>query len=242
MMALLLQFVGSSIIYRLVPQLDREQSGPVSENDGDTQGQSSPGMFGGLHTYLSLPIAGAGLALAILYLNGLTFGNGILTAHLLHRGMPLEAIGLFRGLAAVLGLAGTWVFYASQRCSTLKLTAFWSLCYEFLCLLLAALSLIVSDSSTSVLSLSLLIGGVLASRTGLWVFDLAVTQLQQECVPDDSRGVVGGIQQSLNSIFGLLCFAIGLFFPQGFSVYVLTAFGSVGLALGLYIYFFRSLP
>jgi hypothetical protein len=69
-------------------------------------------MFWGLHVYLSLPIAGAGLALAILYLNGLTFGNSILTAHLLHRGMSVQSIGLFRGLAAVLGLAGTWLFYA----------------------------------------------------------------------------------------------------------------------------------
>jgi iron-regulated transporter 1 len=242
MTALLLQFVGSSIIYRLVPQLEREQSAPVSTHESDAQGKVSTGIFGGLHVYLSLPIAGAGLALAILYLNGLTFGNGILTAHLLHRGMPVQSIGLFRGLAAVLGLAGTWVFYASQRCSTLKLTALWSLCYEFVCLLLAALSLIVASDSTSILSLSLLIGGVLASRTGLWVFDLAVTQLQQECVPDDSRGAVGGVQQSLNSIFKLLCFAIGLFFPQDFGVYVWTAFGSVGLALGLYGCFFRSLP
>jgi hypothetical protein len=69
------------------------------------------------------------------------------------------------------------------------------------------------DATTSV---SLLLAGVLASRTGLWVFDLSVTQLQQETVPKDVRGVVGGVQQSLNAVCSLLCFAVGLAFPVKF--------------------------
>lgn len=241
MMALLLQFVGSSIIYHLVPQLGRKEASIQDETE--QQRLSSPHLFHGLHVYLSLPIMGAGLALALLYLNGLTFGNGILTAHLLHRGMHLEQIGIFRGLAAVFGLAGTWIFHKFRRFHiSLKWTALWSLLYEFVCLLLAAISLIVSsDDNSDILSVSLLVVGVLASRTGLWVFDLAVTQLQQENVPDKSRGIVGGIQQALNSIFGLICFAIGLVYPQNFDVYVWAAFSSVGLALGFYLYTFRML-
>ena len=85
------------------------------------------------------------------------------------------------------------------------------------------------DESNPFSTTSLLIGGVLVSRTGLWVFNFCVTQLQQETAPDHARGVLGGVQQSLNSFFGLGSFAIGLAFPQNFDVCVLTAYGSVCL-------------
>lgn len=232
--ALILQYVGSSAIYRLVPVLS--QTRVMSEAHPDDDTISSRGYLYGFKAYLSLPASGAGLALAVLYLNGLTFGNGILSAHLLHRELSVEHIGLLRGLAAIVSLAGTWVFYWSPV--TLRWTALWSILYEFACLLVAALSLV---SSNDALSLSLLIGGVLASRPGLWAFDLSVTQLQQETVPDQVRGVVGGVQQSLNAVFRLLCFALGLAFPENFTPYVLAAFGSVGLAVGFYLCGFRSL-
>ncbi|KAI2511154.1 Ferroportin1 (FPN1) [Fragilaria crotonensis] len=236
--ALILQYVGTSIIYRLVPVLARKRFAThksIQDEEASTI-QPSHGFFSSLKLYISLPASGAGLALSVLYLNALTFGNGIMTAHLLHRAMPMERICLWRGLAALAGLAGTWVFRWSPL--TLRWTALWSILYEFVCLLVAALSL---APVTPTFSTGLLIGGVLASRTGLWVFDLCVTQIQQETVPDRVRGLVGGVQQSLNSFFGLGSFAIGLAFPQNFDLYVLAAFGSVGLATAFYICSFRSM-
>ena len=248
-LALILQYIGTSVIYRLVPVLAMKRfhadDSRNSSTDASSSTQSSHGFFSGLKLYLSLPASGAGLALAILYLNALTFGNGIMTAHLLHRSMSMERIGLWRGLAALAGLAGTWVFRWSPL--TLRWTALWSILYECACLSVAALSVVVAldndiaNGTASSLSTSLLIGGVLASRTGLWVFDLCVTQIQQETVPDRVRGVVGGIQQSLNSFFGLGSFAIGLMFPENFDLYVLAAFGSVCLAVVFYLLSVRSL-
>jgi iron-regulated transporter 1 len=52
--------------------------------------------------------------------------------------------------------------------------------------------------------------GVAASRLGLWMFDLAVTQLMQDNVPDSDRCVVGGVQSSLQSIFDLLTYIMGI--------------------------------
>ena len=247
-LALILQYIGTSVMYRLLPVLAMERFDTSESRNADEMSlEPSTGFFAGLNLYLSLPASGAGLALSFLYMNALTFGNGIMTAHLLHRAMSLESIGLWRGLAALAGLAGTWIFHWSPL--SLRWTALWSILYECACLLVAALSVVpihaissyVGDDESNTFSTSLLIGGVLASRTGLWVFDLCVTQLQQETVPDHARGVVGGVQQSLNSFFGLGSFAIGLAFPHNFNVCVLTAFGSVCMAAVFYICSLRSL-
>jgi hypothetical protein len=140
------------------------------------------------------------------------------------------------------GLPGTWFFHCSPL--SLRWTAlWWSILYKCACLPVAALSVLpihaissnvgdvgdVGDDESNTFSRSLLIGGVLASQTGLWVFNLCVAQLQQETVPDHARGVMGGVQQSLNSFFGSGRFAIGLAFPQNFDVCVSTAYGSMCL-------------
>lgn len=88
------------------------------------------------------------------------------------------------------------------------------------------------------LSMALLIFGVCMSRIGLWVFDISVTQLMQELIPDGVRGVVGGTQQSLNAFFSLLTFALCLVFPdpKEFHIYVAAGYSAVGLAAILYAF------
>ena len=55
----------------------------------------------------------------------------------------------------------------------------------------------------------------------------------QEHIPEEVRGLVGGVQQSLNAFFGLLSFGLGLIFPdpRDFYVYVSVGYAAVGLAL-----------
>jgi iron-regulated transporter 1 len=64
--------------------------------------------------------------------------------------------------------------------------------------------------SGGVASAWVLMAGVSASRLGLWMFDLSVTQLMQDNVPDSDRCVVGGVQNSLQSIFDLLIYVMGI--------------------------------
>jgi iron-regulated transporter 1 len=84
----------------------------------------------------------------------------------------------------------------------------------------------------------MLTGGVCASRVGLWVFDIAITQLMQEYIPSDVRGVVGGVQQSLNAFLGLFSFILGIIIPdpRDFPIYVAAGYGSVGLAMLSYTF------
>ena len=56
----------------------------------------------------------------------------------------------------------------------------------------------------------MLMAGVAASRLGLWMFDLAAMQLMQDGVPEHERCVVGGVQNSLQSVFDLLTYIMGI--------------------------------
>lgn len=171
------------------------------------------------------------LILASRYLNALTFG-GLMTGFLVWRGMHLETVGVWRGISAAVGLAGTFVYHFSVKRTTLVSTGMWSVVYQFLCISLSFASLFVEDYNLSII---MLIGGVCASRVGLWVFDIAVTQLMQEFIPAGVRGVVGGTQQSLNAFFQLLSFGLGLVFPdpRQFHIYVSAGYGAVSTMNGI---------
>jgi iron-regulated transporter 1 len=171
-------------------------------------------------------------------LNALTFG-ALMTAYLVWRGMRLETVGIWRGISSAVGLAGTFVYHESVKRTTLVNTGMWSIIYEFACLSICFASLFVHDFNTS---MGMLIAGACASRIGLWVFDIAVTQLMQEFIPDGIRGSVGGTQQSLNAFFSLFSFGLGLIFPdpREFHIYIAAGYGAVGVAaimyaLGVYI-------
>lgn len=156
-----------------------------------------------------------------------------MTAYLVWRGMRLDAIGLWRGVSSAAGLAGTFVYHFISRRTSLINTGMWSILFQFLCLSMCYISLFIDGYSTS---LAMLIGGVCASRVGLWVFDISVTQLMQLHVPEDVRGLVGGVQQSLNAFFGMLSFALGILIPDpmNFHYYVEVGYISVGLAVLCY--------
>ena len=167
------------------------------------------------------------------HLNALTLG-GLMTGALVWRGMRLETVGMWRGASAAVGLVGTVVYlYASKRLSQVAL-GLWSVTYQFVCLSLSLSSFFVVNHYNW--SMVMLLTGVCASRVGLWVFDIAVTQLMQEFVPARVRGSVGGTQQSLNALFQLLSFGLGLLFPdpRQFPIYASAGYAAVGVALLLY--------
>ncbi len=184
--------------------------------------------------YFQQPISFGGLALSLLYLNILSFGT-LMTAYLIFRGMSFDEIGLLRGISYSAGLLGTFAFGLSTKHLSLLQTGRWSIILQFCCLSLCYASLYVRNSE---LSLALLVGGVIASRIGLYVFDLTITQLMQQTIPEHYRGLIGGIQKSFNSSGTLITFGLGFLFssPEQFWVLAGTGFASVGLAMSIYIW------
>uniref|UniRef100_A0A672LRS6 Solute carrier family 40 member n=1 Tax=Sinocyclocheilus grahami TaxID=75366 RepID=A0A672LRS6_SINGR len=66
----------------------------------------------------------------------------------------------------------------------------------------------------SYVSIILLFLGVITARVGLWSFDLTVTQLLQETICESERGVVNGVQSSMNYLMDLLHFIMVISVPQ----------------------------
>uniref|UniRef100_A0A8C8LKK3 Solute carrier family 40 member n=1 Tax=Oncorhynchus tshawytscha TaxID=74940 RepID=A0A8C8LKK3_ONCTS len=96
----------------------------------------------------------------------------------------------------------------------------------------------------SYLSVSLLFAGVIAARIGLWSFDLTVTQLIQENVIESERGVINGVQNSMNYLLDLLHFIMVILAPnpEAFGLLVILSVSFVAMGHIMYFRFaFKSL-
>ncbi|KAM4561563.1 solute carrier family 40 member 1 [Fundulus diaphanus] len=96
----------------------------------------------------------------------------------------------------------------------------------------------------SYMSVSLLFAGVIAARVGLWSFDLTVTQLIQENVIESERGVINGVQNSMNYLLDLLHFIMVILAPnpEAFGLLVIISVSFVAMGHVMYFRFaFKSL-
>nr|BAL46499.1 ferroportin [Diospyros kaki] len=119
-----------------------------------------------------------------------------------------------------------------SQISTLR-TGLWSIWSQWVCLLICLASIWVQNKLASAY---MLMGGVAASRLGLWMFDLSVIQQMQDQVPESDRIVVGGVQNSLQSVLDLMTYVMGIVIsnPQDFWKLTMISFVLVTTAAGLY--------
>ncbi|CAB4019122.1 solute carrier family 40 member 1, partial [Paramuricea clavata] len=90
--------------------------------------------------------------------------------------------------------------------------------------------------SNSLISLGFLMGGIVMSRVGLWMTDLVITQLFQENVPEQERGIVSGVQNSFNSVMDVAHFIMVSVAPkpEQFGVLILISVAMVALGFAFY--------
>jgi iron-regulated transporter 1 len=69
------------------------------------------------------------------------------------------------------------------------------------------------------------------SLSGLWLTDLTVTQIMQEQIVENKRGVINGVQSSLNMGMDMLKSVLVILFPypQQFGLLIILSFSSVFL-------------
>ncbi|XP_061531812.1 solute carrier family 40 member 1 [Phycodurus eques] len=89
----------------------------------------------------------------------------------------------------------------------------------------------------SYISIILLFMGVITARIGLWSFDLTVTQLLQENICESERGVVNGVQSSMNYLMDLLHFIMVISAPQPQHFGILVLISVLFIATGHTMYF-----
>ncbi|KAL6603922.1 hypothetical protein ACP70R_044283 [Stipagrostis hirtigluma subsp. patula] len=182
--------------------------------------------------YVRQDVALPGVALAFLYFTVLSFGT-LMTATLDWKGVPAYVISLARGFSAVVGIGATVLYPAVHSWVSTLRTGLWSIWTQWCCLLVCVASI---WAGSGVASAWMLMAGVAASRLGLWMFDLAVMQLMQDGVPEQERCVVGGVQNSLQSVFDLLTYVMGIIIsdPRDFSELIVLSFFLVTCAAAMY--------
>ena len=131
--------------------------------------------------------------------------------YLLYRGMSMGQVGIWRGVSSAVGLVGTIAYKVSANHLKLSTTGMWSIVYQLIFISFSFVSMFISDFT---ISMVLLVFGVCTSRIGLYVFEITVTQLMQEYIPESIRGNIGGIQNSLNAFFQLSSFVVCVIYPN----------------------------
>ncbi|KAI6698564.1 hypothetical protein NL676_018683 [Syzygium grande] len=185
--------------------------------------------FGAWKVYLEQEVVLPGVSLALLYFTVLS----LMTATLEWEGIPAFVIGIARGISATIGIAATVVYpFLQSRISTLR-TGLWSVWSQWIFLLLCVGSIWVQNG---LVAAYMLMAGVATSRLGLWMFDLAVIQQMQDEVPESDRCVIGGVQNSLQSILDMMAYVMGIFIsnPQDFWKLMLLSFLAVTMSAILY--------
>eukprot|EP00053_Salpingoeca_punica_P015096 m.138064 g.138064 ORF g.138064 m.138064 type:complete len:639 (+) comp16624_c0_seq1:173-2089(+) len=209
----------------------------------------------GWKVYWMQDVAWAGIALALLYCTVLSFGS-LMTGYAYYRGLSEAILSVGRGFGAAFGIGATFLFAPVRRVLGLVNTGVFSIMAQLTMLCLCMVSTYYGASSEGDchdmsgedldncrskrnLEMGLLLSGVILSRLGLWMFDLSVTQLLQQRVPEAVRGTINGTQNALQSIFDVLGMVLGIILsdPSRWEILVFISFGFVAVACISYIYY-----
>ncbi|KAF6218049.1 hypothetical protein HO133_006461 [Letharia lupina] len=179
------------------------------------------------------------MALCLLYFTVLSF-SGQMVTYLLSVGLSSAQIGVLRTLSTAVELSATWLApTAMNRVGPLR-GGLWFINWQITCLV-GAFGFFWVMRTPSVAAFGLVIG-VIASRVGLWGFDLCVQIIIQEGVDADSRGSFSSLEASFQNFFELCSYAttIAFFRPEQFQYPAAISAVAVLVAGGLYAKFVRD--
>ena len=85
-------------------------------------------------------------------------------------------------------------------------------------------------------ALVLMLIGVIGARTGLWMFDLSVSQLVQEKVIEEERGVVSGVINAMTSLMDMFHYVLVIAAPRPEQFNILTFISVAMVTIGALLY------
>lgn len=210
----------------------------------------------GAVTYARHPAFLPSFSLALLYLTVLSFAGQMIT-YLLALGLSSGLIGVLRGVSAVFELSATWFAPKIMARIGPVRAGIWFINWEILCVAIACAFFWIdlSPAYTAIGTVS----AVIASRVGLWGFDLSAQIIVQEvsplrkCITDlclfyrqevelENRGTFSSQEFALQNIFEMLAFASTIVFPRpaDFKYPATVSAIAVGIAGILYATFVRA--
>ena len=156
---------------------------------------------------------------ALLYFTVLSPHGVVLTAYLKTRGLPGNALALFRAAGALAGVAGMAAFRVGERLPRvgLRKTCLVQLWVLGAAVIGAAVVYVVEPMGGRGLtpSMAAFLGLITLSRFGLYGFDVGLLQLEQLHVDERHRGEVGAIESSLCTLGTGMVFVATLATPSG---------------------------
>uniref|UniRef100_A0A8C0JAU2 Solute carrier family 40 member n=1 Tax=Chelonoidis abingdonii TaxID=106734 RepID=A0A8C0JAU2_CHEAB len=173
----------------------------------------------------------AGLGLAFLYTTVLGF-DCITTGYAYTQGISGSLLSILMALSGFSGLMGTILFTKLRKHYGLAVTGVISSLLHVSCLMLCVFSVFAPGSPFDLDTVKepaaylpipkkhqpthTHLGFITkhCSLAGLWSFDLTVTQLLQENIPESERGIVNGVQSSMNYLMDLVHFIMVILAPQ----------------------------
>jgi len=243
----IVEYILMSMIFKEYPTLRKLKKVSGERANILTKIQST---WHGWKLYMTHPTRNAGLSLAFLYMTVLAFGN-VLWAYSLLQCVTEYVLSILVGVAALNGIMGSIAFpwlrkHFSVECAgqvgQLSLLAALIFCVISVFLPGSLWRKPIPKSEDPVTacpepySIFTLLIGVVASRFGVWLSDIAVTQIQQQEVKEEIRGKIGGVQGSLNSTLDLLQYVLVFIFPTAadFGYLVFASFGFILCGVLLY--------
>lgn len=188
--------------------------------------------------YFRHPVFLPSFALSLLYLTVLSF-SGQMVTYLLALGMSSGIIGVLRGVAAIFELSATCMAPKVMNYVGPIRAGIWFINWQIFCVSIACLFFWIDQNATVVAMGTVL--AVIASRVGLWGFDLSVQIIVQEEVEADLRGTFSSQEFAFQNIFEMLSFLSTIIFaqPSQFKIPATISAGAVASAGVLYATFVR---
>jgi iron-regulated transporter 1 len=249
-------FVEYYAIARVYYQVDDLQSRPIpSPTSHLSNSTPASSTFRSCISYLQHPAFLPSFCLSLLYLTVLTFGGQMVT-YLLSVGFSSISIGLLRTVSTIFELSSTWLAPKAMRKIGAIRCGIWFLNWQIVWVMLAVVMLWIDiPQEYAVVGL---LAGTIASRVGLWGFDLSAQVIVQEvrwteifvesiltwkqAVESDQRGSFSATEASVQNIFELLSFASTAIFarPDQFRIPAAVSAAAVVLAGLMYAFFVRQ--
>ena len=183
------EYVLIAIAYRSVPDLaSRTRVAETFPDEDSTRTPASGKAFPScvlpfrvtmqnLESYFRHPALLPSLSLSLLYLTVLSF-SGQMVIYLLSAGYTSVTIGYIRSVSVIVEMSATWLAPTVMTKLGPVRAGIWFLSWQTICLTLAVGLFLVEWKP--VWAASYLVAGVIASRIGLWGFDLCAQIVIQE--------------------------------------------------------------
>jgi len=213
--------------------------------------------FVGWQTYFDHPVRNAGLGLALLYMTVLGFDN-ITYGYAIIQKVPESILGILVAVSAVVGVLGSVAYPFLKKRLGLERTGLLGMFLLVSTSTLSVVSIFIpgspflswmssienddQDGPSNIAHVTVLMTGIILARFGLWIVDLTITQILQERVEEERRGVVNGVQDSLNNSMDLLKCVLVILLPNAkhFGCLIILSYMSISSGWLLYAAFSRQ--